>query len=253
MMLPFEDGRSLPLLYHLNSEPWMNLEAYSAYSGPMAFTSIETSRPKVPLPTIGASPLERLVARRQSCRHFTGESMRLKELASILHVAYGTLGMRRWHDGLRTYHRTVPSGGGLYPLELFVVVNAVERLPQDIYHYHARDHSLEPLAKPTSLRALVPMWMNQESLASAGVLIILTAVLSRTTRKYGPRGYRYVLLEAGHVAQNVVLRCVELGLGSVCLGGFSDGRLNRELGLDGTNEVTIYGIAVGRAAAAPPE
>jgi SagB-type dehydrogenase family enzyme len=249
MMLPLEDGRSLPLLYHLNSEPWMNLEAYSTYSGPMAFRSIETSQPKVPLPAAGVSPLERLVARRQSCRTFTGESMAMTDLASILHVAYGTLGMRRWPEGLSTYRRTVPSAGGLYPLELFVVANAVDRLPQDIYHYQARDHCLEPLVKPTSLRTLVPVLMNQEWLTSAGVLIILTAVLSRTTRKYGPRGYRYVLLEAGHVAQNVTLRCVELGLGSACFGGFKDGALNRELRLDGTDDVAIYGIAIGRAAA----
>jgi SagB-type dehydrogenase family enzyme len=79
--------------------------------------------------------------------------------------------------------------------------------------------------------------------------VILAAVFQRTLKKYGPRGYRYVLFEAGHAAQNVCLLATELDLGSICTGGFYDGRLNRYLGLDGTSEAVLYLVGLGRDAA----
>ena len=70
-------------------------------------------------------------------------------------------------------------------------------------------------------------------------------MFGRSQKKYGTRGYRYVLLEAGHSAQNVCLRAAELGLGSLCMGGFEDARLNRMLGLEPAREGVVYAVAVG--------
>jgi SagB-type dehydrogenase family enzyme len=75
----------------------------------------------------------------------------------------------------------------------------------------------------------------------------VAAVFGRTRFKYGLRGYRFALLEAGHVAQNVVLTATALGLAAVPLGGFYDRPTDEFLGLDGVNESTLYTIALGRS------
>jgi SagB-type dehydrogenase family enzyme len=244
-MLPFEDARSLALLYHQNSEPWMNLAAYSAYHGPMAFKSVGPEDAAIDLPAPGGSPLSRLLAERSSCREFAGTAIPLSDLASLLHAGYGILRLRSWGAGHRTFQRPVPSAGGLYPLELYAVVSAVEGLARGVYHYAAARHWLEPLASNAGIAEFVPLMMNQAYLEDASVIILLSAVFSRTMRKYGPRGYRYILLEAGHVAQNLCLRAIELGLGSLCVGGYTDSALNRRLRLDGSDEAVVYGVAIG--------
>jgi SagB-type dehydrogenase family enzyme len=79
----------------------------------------------------------------------------------------------------------------------------------------------------------------------ANLILFLSAVFARSQKKYGPRGYRYIMLEAGHAAQNICLSAVEQGLGSLCMGGFLDGGLNNFLGLDSITETVIYSEAVG--------
>ena len=79
------------------------------------------------------------------------------------------------------------------------------------------------------------------------------AVFLRTQKKYGPRGYRYILLEAGHVAQNLCVRATELGLATLCAGGFLDSALNELLGLQPKHEGIVYTVAAGfDASSAPP-
>jgi SagB-type dehydrogenase family enzyme len=114
-----------------------------------------------------------------------------------------------------------------------------------MYHFHAADRVLEPLGAPVAFRDLIPDLMNQHFLAEAAVLLFFTAVFPRTLEKYGARGYRYVLIEAGHVAQNVCLLAAELGLSAVCVGGFTDRRINRLLKLDERFEGAVYALAVG--------
>ena len=89
----------------------------------------------------------------------------------------------------------------------------------------------------------------------ANVVIAMAAVFLRTQVKYGPRGYRYILLEAGHVAQNLCLRSMELGLESLCMGGFLDSALNELMGLKPKQEGVVYTVAAGfdSSKALPPK
>jgi SagB-type dehydrogenase family enzyme len=89
------------------------------------------------------------------------------------------------------------------------------------------------------------LFMGQPYIGDAAAVIVLTTVLERTLWKYSDRGYRYILLEAGHVAQNLNLVASGLGLGALNLGGFFDANLAALLGLDPEAEVPLYGIAVG--------
>jgi SagB-type dehydrogenase family enzyme len=92
---------------------------------------------------------------------------------------------------------------------------------------------------------MIQVFMNQSYIANLAVCIILSAVLKRTTWKYGSRGYRYLLLEAGHLAQNMCLVATAEGLGTLTLGAFDDNSLARFIDLDPIYEPAIYGLIIG--------
>jgi SagB-type dehydrogenase family enzyme len=247
-MLLFEDAFALSLLFHLNSEPWNNTKAYTALRANGQFKTVATSGPAVVLPEPPSSALADLIAARQSCRNFAPTTITLHQLAAVLHAGYGITGVRGEGGDLLVFRRAVPSAGGLYPLELYVVCNQVEGTKPGLHHFNARNRTLEHISGPWPITDLLPMLMEQTFIDHAAALIFITAVLQRTLNKYGPRGYRYVLMEAGHVAQNICLRATELDLATLCLGGFSDHQINSFLELDGREEVALYGIALGESA-----
>jgi SagB-type dehydrogenase family enzyme len=249
-MLPYEDAFSLSLLFHWNSEPWNNIVAYNDPRAHMEFKSVGAAQDALALPDPQTSPFLELIAKRQSCRDFAPVPIKLDELATVLDAGYGLTGLRKWENGRRTLGRPVPSAGGLYPLELYVVCSRVEGVVQGIHHFNARDRTLELVSRPCSIDEIVPDLMHQRFLAPVSALCLLSAVMPRTLRKYGARGYRYVLMEAGHAAQNICLRATEIGLATLCVGGFTDQKINRRLALDGASEALLYGVAVGHGAIA---
>ena len=257
------------MLFHLNSEPWLNAKAYSDPHAHPRWRSFARGGDRddgggvggdagdveggghlssgVALPQPESSPLRTLIARRSSCRAFSGAAIALSEFGALLDAGYGVMAPHRSDPGggPAAFARSVPSAGALYPLELFVVCDLVDGTAPGVYHYQPRDHVLERAgAADLSIAELAPDLMQQTQIQSAAALILLTAVLRQTMQKYGPRGYRYVLLEAGHAAQNICLRAAELELTSLCVGGFTDHRLNRHLALRGSH-VALYGIAIG--------
>jgi SagB-type dehydrogenase family enzyme len=189
-----------------------------------------------------AAALGSALAARRSLREFGSSPLRLSALATLLDAAYGVV---RTPEGLR---RSVPSGGALYPLELYVVAARVEGLDPGLYHFDPLERSLEEL-EPGRIPDLESGLVYREQ-ARAPAHLVLTAVFWRSRFKYGLRGYRFALLEAGHVMQNVLLACAALGLAGLAIGGFYDRRLERLLAIDGVNEGVLYCAAVGEACAA---
>ena len=251
-MLRTDDAWTLPLLYHLNTEPWLNLDAYSDPAHEMLFQTAPPGGSPVQMEKPGDTPIRNAIRARRSCRAFADRSMPLASLAAILSDTYGVTGFIEGPERHVMYTRPVPSAGALYPLEVYVATRAVDGVGDGLHHYHARDHTLEPIKAGPVMRELGDLLIGQHYLAAANAAIILTAVFGRTLKKYGPRGYRYVLFEAGHAAQNVCLLATELDLGSICTGGFYDGRLNRYLGLDGSRQAVLYLVGLGHRAAAAP-
>lgn len=245
-MLRTDDAWTLPLLYHLNTEPWLNLDAYGDPTLEMHFKSVTPEDARVRLPKPDETALRRVIRARRSCRRFADRSMPLASLAGILADTYGVTGLTAGPGGRAMYTRPVPSAGALCPLEIYVATRSVEGIGDGLHHYHGLDHALEPMKAGPVLRELGDLLLGQYYLETANVAVMLTAVFERTLKKYGPRGYRYVLFEAGHAAQNVCLLATELDLGSICTGGFYDGRLNRYLGLDGTREAALYLVGLGQ-------
>jgi SagB-type dehydrogenase family enzyme len=177
------------------------------------------------------------LARRRSHRAFTTEALSELEISQLLWAAQGiTAG---WGG------RTAPSAGGLYPLELYLLT------PEAYRHYRPQGHRVELLAEGDWRGQIAAAALHQPTVAAAVLTIVITAVYARTTRKYGSRGRRYVELEAGHTAQNLLLQAVALGLAAVPIGAFDDKRLAQTLRLP-SDHIPLYLVAIGHARTATP-
>ena len=192
--------------------------------------------------------LESILANRRSEHHFSGTPARLEELARILLLGDGIVSRMTSDDGAEFLLRTAPSGGGLYPIETFCLAFQVEGLAPGAYFYNTQKHRLEQFAAADFRPNLCAGTNLKEEIKAASFCIALSAVLPRSSFKYGQRAYRFVLLEAGHIAQNTLLAAEGLGLGGLPIGGFFDNDINAVLNLDGCQEFVVYLLLIGNKA-----
>ena len=165
--------------------------------------------------------------------------MSLAELSHILHYSNGL-------TDKRSGFRASPSAGATYPIEIYPVINNVEGLTTGIYRYSVSTHELELIREGDFRQEMAQAALGQRMLIEATVVLVLSAIFERTTRRYQERGQRYILLEAGHIAQNTSLVATSMGLGTCAIGAFYDEDFNRLLGLDGRQESVLYLVAVGK-------
>ncbi|MEO7588808.1 MAG: SagB/ThcOx family dehydrogenase [Arachnia sp.] len=184
-----------------------------------------------------------------SCRAFSAEPLDLARLGSVLRACYGILG-RCGTAETEVVERPNPSAGGLYPLEISVIARAVDGLVPGVHHYVPAADVLELVREgPFPPQWIEYLFMGQPWVAKSACVLVLSAVTGRSLVKYSDRGYRYLLIEAGHVGQSLDLTATALGLGAVNLGGFYDDELAGLLCLDAEREVALYAAAVGVPAA----
>ena len=172
---------------------------------------------------------------RKSDRDFIATDIPLIPFSNLLYYSYG-----KREDGS---HFT-PSAGARYPLELHVAVFHVVDIVPGIYHYNSEKNSLELINTGDYNDKIYECLNIQDFVKVAGATIIITADITRTSEKYRDRGYRYVLLDAGHVAQNMYLIAAREQIGIVGIGGFRDNDLNELFQLP-RFEQTIYAICIG--------
>lgn len=244
-MIPIEDTNSLSLLYHLNSEPWLNMEAYQESTGEIEYRRLGPPGAALALPAPPDSALRQLLGARSSCRRYQQRAMPVTVLSTLLSAAYGLTRKTQLTDGTTYLCRSVPSAGGLFPLEVYLLIQSVTGVADGLHHYDICSHALEPMRTGLVMEDFREVLLALPFIQDANIVFFLAAVFARTQKKYGARGYRYILLEAGHSAQNICLTATQEGLGSLCVGGYRDGALNRMLGLDSTKEGVLYAVAAG--------
>ena len=243
----FREDQPLAWLYHRNTCRWIfnTLDTGDELHSPEAGKEYPAA-PTTTLPDTALGTLGSLLERRASCRAFSADPITLEQLAGVLGAAYGVVGTSQL-GVLELVERTVPSGGGLYPLELYAIVTSVAGVEPGVYHYLPVAGLLEQVREGAVPRSLLSyLFMGQDYIARSAAIVVTTAVWSRSLQKYGDRGYRYLLFEAGHVAQNIDLAAVECGLGACNLGGFFDDELAALLTVDVEHEMPLYATAVGK-------
>ncbi len=192
----------------------------------------------LPAPLLdGKISIEKTLRERRSIRRYGNEALTLSEVSQVLWAAQGVTA--------RKGYRTSPSAGALYPVEIFIVVGKVGNLSAGVYKYLPLKHALQLKASGDKRPELCREALNQNAITNAPVVVIISAVYERVTKKYGTRGIRYVQMEVGHVAQNILLQVVSLGMGAVPIGAFQDREIKRLLDLD-RNEEPVYIIPFGK-------
>jgi SagB-type dehydrogenase family enzyme len=195
-------------------------------------------RIKLPEPRYESeTSVEAALLERRSVRAYSGEHLTIDELSQLLWAAQGITAP--WGG------RTAPSAGALYPLELYVVIGAVEGVDDGVYRYRPEEHALEKVLDGDVRAELADAALGQDCIRDAAIDIVFMAVYERTTEKYGDRGVRYAQLEAGHAAQNVYLQAVALDLGTVTIGAFTDSEVTSIMNLQ-EQEDPLYIMPVGR-------
>lgn len=201
-----------------------------------------TDAVRLPGLTVPPVPLDEAILERRTDTRFGAASISLEDLSSLLTGGYGAT-ERPSAVGNRRF-RTVPSAGALYPLELYAHIRAVTGLESGLYHFQATAGRLQRM-RALPVDEVARVFVQPDVIGSAATVILITAVFERTTFKYGERGYRFALIEAGHVAQNIDLIACALQLPAANLGGFFDREVEALLDIDGVEHSLLYAIAIG--------
>ncbi len=196
--------------------------------------------------------LGELLATRRSVRSYTGAEVDLGRVAALLRAAGGVSGVGRValdSGGERSIgFRTAPSAGGLYPIELWLLALRVSGLKRAVWRYDPRREVLVEEGDEGAIADAVEAFTVPEelmSLSRASLILVLVGRPWRLMRKYGPRGVRFLFIEAGAMAENVHLACRSLRLGSVDCASVCDDELHAALRLDGELRLLTHTIVVG--------
>jgi len=194
----------------------------------MGLLGIRMSEASISLPkpsSDGKVSVEKAMKERRTIRNFKDRILSLAQLSQLLWAAQGVTDPKEGK-------RAAPSGGALYPLDIYLIVgeNGVEGIEAGIYHYLPEGHSISLVSKGDRRKEIASASLGQMWMAKAPVMLIITAEYRRITGKYGERGIRYALIEVGHAGQNIFLQAEALGLGAGIVGAFHDVDISKVTG-----------------------
>jgi SagB-type dehydrogenase family enzyme len=182
----------------------------------------------------------------------------LDALAVLLYEVFGCRSYTRLHPEVVALRKSSPSGGGLHPVEAYLLAHDVDGLDPGLYHYAVEDHELERRAElgPSEARAAIGRFTaGQTYLASAPALFVLAARFSRSFWKYRrhPTAYATLLYDAAHLSQTFYLVCADLGLGAFFTNVINGPQIEEALGLEGYREgaLAVCGCGVPTAERSP--
>jgi SagB-type dehydrogenase family enzyme len=235
---PFADARQ-----------WKRLaKAIRASSPQPPLAKSYPNRPAKMLPPArtGSDEFLHVLLARKTHREFSGESLPLESLATLLRYTWGSTGTLESPNFGTLFHKTSPSGGARHPAEVYVAALDVDGLAPGLYHYNHVDHTLEQLRTGNLRDEVLRNTLGQEHVGNACAVCFMTAVFPRSSYKYHTaRAYRVVTLDTGHVAQTFCLVATWLGLAPFTTAAVADTAIERALGIDGVSESVLYVAGVG--------
>jgi len=202
----------------------------------------------IPLPEPGLLPdrnvnfLE-VIELRSTVRQYMGTALSLEDLSYLLWCTQGV--KMTFPNG--DSRRNVPSAGGRHAFETYLYIQRVQGLAPGLYRFLPIEHALLPeAAGEPQEEVFLAGFKAANMVKNSAVTFVWVAVSGRMTEKFGPRGYRYLFLDAGHVCENLYLAAQTINVGVCAVGAFFDEALNAALNLDGEHEFAVYGATAGK-------
>ena len=204
----------------------------------------------VPLPREAGTAFDAMLERRATCRNFdTGRALPLPLLGQLLQRSVMAQATLEAAPDTVFLKKNVPSGGGLHPVEAYLLVQNVEGLVPGLYHYHPLEHGLLalPSPPPPDMRELARRLLSgQDWFADAPAMVILAPRFERCFWKYRnhAKAYRAIVLDVGHLSQMLYTCATEAGLGAFVTAAINEIDIDRALGLDGVQQgaMAVFGL-----------
>lgn len=262
------------LLNHRKNKPdlamTIGVKAYKSFSvrgaianRPLLDVEVENESIKLPSPEKLNVPLGPVIQARRSKRNFSGRTITIKELSTLLFYCQGVSGKIDISQGIeggfsstrtlgteyKNNLRNAPSGGGLHPIDLYLLVNGVEKLEKGIYKYMPNSHSLHLVRELQErdtfilLNSLTNFDLFDPSKIRISIVFVYNIYLN--SRKYGDSGVAFGLIEAGEIAQDIHLVSNALGLGSCDIGDYQKQKFEKFIGIDGLSKHMIHLVVLG--------
>lgn len=200
--------------------------------------------PQVSGEILGQRDLYTCLRERRSLRRYGDGDMNLHQLSFLLWATQGVDKVVGKEN--KTTFRPVPSGGARHPLETYMVINRVEGLERGIYRYLPLEHKLLLISKGDYSDELVEAVHGQSFLSGSAVVFIWSAIPYRSEWRYDIAAHKMILLDAGHVCQNLYLACEAIGYGTCVVADFVQDKLDQFIGVDGKEEFALYVAPVGK-------
>ena len=186
-----------------------------------------------------------IMKRRRTRRNVLPESISLQQLSECLYAGVGITGFVQSETAVLPLKMT-PSGGARNPYEAYILVRDVLGLEAGVYHYSAIEHSIKFISALPE-KAPKTFVQNQDWADEMPAIIFLVAVLERVTWKYSdPNAYRVVMIEAGHIAQNMMLACTNNELTACPTAALNHSEISEVLGLSAITQTPVYALLIGK-------
>lgn len=169
--------------------------------------------------------------------------MGFEDLSDLLYYAYGSKQINTGKSAMTK--RNAPSAGGLYPIELFFFAQKVDQIPDGLYYFDSPKHEIVLLNERIRYEEVADCFVSQDPIINKNLIFFFCPIFSKTVFKYHNRGFRFVFMEAGHIAQNLLLVATSLQRQAIPVCGYFEYKLDQLLRLDGHEFSCVYTLGVG--------
>lgn len=183
-----------------------------------------------------------IIENRESRRLFDDSPISLEQLSYLL---WTTQGVKSIMGKRYATKRTVPSAGARHPFETYLWVKRVDGLKMGLYRYVALQHQLALIHEGDYTTDMTQAAMGQNFVGDSACTFVWAVVPYRGEWRYHVGSHKPMLLDAGHVCQNLYLACQSLGLGTCAIAAYFQEPVDKLFQLDGEEEFSVYLSPVG--------